>query len=226
MRSQKFKRIKLSKRLQSLYDLIEKDSSQTLYDLCCDHGDLGLRVAQDGIASTVFLIDRVPSIIDALSVRIEATDIPSGVKIFALCEDSSQTQKTIKNSTLILAGIGEDTAISILEQIDLCPKCHLILGVHSENFELREYLKNKGFGLIAEKVIKDKGKLYELIKVSKCSKTPLNTVGSEQWSCDNPASIELLNKRIRYLEIKLSHQKNVKYEDYLKNLKLRSENLT
>ncbi len=143
-----------------------------------------------------------------------------------LCEDSTNTPKFLKNSTAILAGIGESTAISIIDKISLCPNSFLILGIHSENFQLRQNLIDRGFGLVHEKIIKDKNKLYELMLVSPSAKARIDPVGNSQWSAKNPASLELLQKRINYLSLKLSHEKDVKYEDFLKRLKLISQNLT
>lgn len=216
---------RLSKRLKAIFQLVDPGNAE-VHDLCCDHGDLGIRVAQEELAQRIILLDRVPSIIENLTIRLKTTDIPSHIKILALCEDATKNQRNLKNSTAIIAGVGESTAISIVDKIVFDSQSSLILAVHSENFHLRKQLIKRGLKLVKEEVVEDKGKYYELIKVSMTAPKEIGPIGDEMWSAHNPASLGLLNKRIGYLEKKLSHEKDEEYEDFLKRLKLKLENLT
>ena len=202
---------KLSKRLSSILDAVE--FRETFYDVCCDHGELGIAAAQSLLANQVIFIDQVPSIMESLDLKLKATDIPSAVGVKTWCQDASQKEIFIKNSNFVVAGIGENTAISILEKINLCNDSEIILSIHSDNFLLREYLIERGLKTTYETVFEDNKKLYELIKVSKSKGAPTTKVGSAMWSPENQASKRLLLNRISHLETKLSHRndKNLKF---------------
>lgn len=197
---------KLSKRLSGILSLIQ--AKPQLWDICCDHGELGFAAVDAGVAQEIYLVDRVPSIIHNLDERIKATDIPLGFAIKTFCEDAAKTKRNFSNANIVISGIGESTAIEILEQYTFDSECELILSIHSDNYELREYLAARGFKLLFEQILKDKGKYYELLRLSLNEGEVLTKVGDSMWSSSNPESIELLEKKISYLETRLRHHNN------------------
>ncbi len=208
---------KLSFRLKSILEIIEP--RENFYDVCCDHGDLGIAAAQANLAKNVIFIDQVESIMESLKLKLKATDIPSGITTTTICKDARNFQLSLKNSNFVIAGIGENTAISILEQINLCQNSEIILSIHSDNFLLREYLIQRGLKTTYEVALKDNKKFYELIKVSKSKGVPTTKVGNMLWEPKNPASKSLLLNRIEHLETKVRYRNNKKDKIILNSLK-------
>lgn len=208
---------KLSKRLERILSLITP--SKNLYDICCDHGELGIEALQRELCENLILIDRVPSIISNLSKKLEVTDIPSRRKIRVLCEDAAKNPRHFSNSTIIIAGIGESTGIKILDNYTFLDNCELILSIHSDNYDLRQYLIQRKFKVMSECIVKEKGKFYEIIKLSPSIGKEVSPVGEDMWSNENPESQELLSLKVAYLEKVLSHCKNEKTQEILVKLK-------
>lgn len=208
---------KLSFRLKSILEIIEP--REYFYDVCCDHGDLGIAAAQSSIATKVVFIDQVESIIDNLNLKLKATDIPSGIATFVYCKDARNNRLSLKNSNFVIAGIGENTAISILEQIDFCENSEIILSIHSDNFLLREYLIQRGLKTTYEVAIEDNNKFYELIKVSNSKGVVTTKVGSTLWDPKNPASKSLLLNRIEHIKTKVRYRNNRNDKIILNRLK-------
>lgn len=187
----------------AILDLV--DPKKELWDFCCDHGSIGLEAAARGLAKTIHFIDKVPSIIDSLNEKLKASDIP-GVQFNSYCEDATKIQRNFSNSTIILAGIGEKTALNILERWTMDSSSSLILSIHSDNYELRKRLRDMSFGILREEIVQEKGKYYELMKISLGHGEEITEVGASMWSSENPASIEYLEQKINYLKIRLRHQ--------------------
>lgn len=194
---------KLSKRLNIILEALEPRDN--LYDICCDHGELGIAAANRSLAKNIYLIDQVESIIESLKIKLKATDIPNGVAIIPICEDASKIPKKVSNSNLVLAGIGENTAIEILEKYEVDQTCEIVLCIHSDNFLLRKFLIENGLKTVDESIFEDKGKLYELIKISKMNGEQTTIVGTKMWDKNNPAAKQLLTKRMFHLERRVSH---------------------
>ena len=81
---------------------------------------------------------------------------------------------------VVLAGMGSSTINNIinkdLEKLKNIKK--IIISSHTSNFELRENMNKKGFKIIDEVVVFDKGKYYEII-VYENGKETLNNLELE-----------------------------------------------
>ncbi|MEX0798238.1 MAG: tRNA (adenine(22)-N(1))-methyltransferase TrmK, partial [Bacteriovoracaceae bacterium] len=205
---------KISKRLTAIVELLEP--KENLWDICCDHGDVAFEAAKRRLAVNIYAVDKIDSIVNSLTDKVEGTDIPRSIKILPLLQDAAKTPQKICSANIVLAGIGENTAIKILEQLDLAPDCHLILAIHSDNYLLREYLIQRDFKTLHEFALKDKNKIYEILKLSLSQGEVTTKVGKMMWEKNNPTSFELLQQKISYLERKLRHEKDAKSEEYLK----------
>lgn len=98
--------MRLPERLQSLLDLCEP--GLPLWDLCCDHGLLGIAALESGQFSEVIFNDSVPHVIEQLSERLAGRARCRTVLAFA--EDIGEEL----TGNLILAGVGGEKIFKIL----------------------------------------------------------------------------------------------------------------
>jgi tRNA (adenine22-N1)-methyltransferase len=119
--------MRLSPRLQALLDRCEP--GLPLWDLCCDHGLLGLGALASGTFSEVIFNDAVPHVIEALTPQIKAFE--NARAVLALAEDIQEPL----TGNIILAGVGGEKIFKILSShalrgglkarhIIVCPEKH------------------------------------------------------------------------------------------------------
>lgn len=155
--------LKLSPRLQACCQLIRP--GDRVADVCCDHGYLGIYLLLENIASQVYAgdINQAP----LLSAVENAKRY--GVSERLECFLSDGLQKLPKTfDTLVCAGIGADTIISILSQAPWLKSSQyrLVLQCQSKTHALRSYLSEQGFAIDLETVISDSGFLYTVMSVT------------------------------------------------------------
>lgn len=209
---------KLSTRLEHILSMIPEGKS--LWDICCDHGELAVEAGKRKITSDIHCVDQVKGIIKKLDQKIKDSDIP-GVNFKTYCEDATKIPRSFSNSIIVIAGVGETTAISIIKNYKVDDDCQFVLSIHSDNYELRKWLTDNAFKLYEERIIKDKAKFYEIMKIGRKGPKPLSLVGTEMWDKTNPVSLEYLETKISYLETALRYQNNDNYKDYLNRLRSR-----
>lgn len=170
--------MKLSKRLQFIYDLLPKEG-ESFWDLYTDHGKLLIKAARNLKYKKFYGVDQVQSTIDFLFLK--TSDIPKH-KLILKCEKTQQTKLDSIN-TITLIGVGTNT---IAETIDNFEKQNVqntyIVSSHKDSFKLREYLFNKGLNFISEHFVQDKGLGYEiLILNNKLPKRLTPRYGHDVW---------------------------------------------
>lgn len=201
---------KLSARLSRISELCYplSEEYEQFWDVCCDHAAVAFHLAHHSKAKAIFCLDQIPQIIRKVEQKkksLEDSDIPFVDKIFCLCADATQYSFKLSHSCLLIAGVGESTAIKILERIELCPSSTIVLAIHSTNYDLREYLIERGLRLMHEEILQDKDQYYELIKLSQSVGDFPALVGDKMW---NRESASYLQHKIKELEISLSYRKD------------------
>lgn len=153
----------LDNRLKRITDFIPSDSY--ILDVGCDHALLDIYLA-----------------LNRNNVKLIASDInenplkiaKENIKKYNL-EDEITLEKADGVSkindevdTVVIAGMGSSTINNIinkdLERLKNIKK--IIISSHTSSFELRENMNKKGFKIIDEVVVFDKGKYYEIIVYS------------------------------------------------------------
>ncbi len=162
----------LGARLRALFELIETHQSDenayhTLWDCCCDHGYLGIKLLHKGLCQHLHFNDQVPHLIDDLINRLE--QLPSDylkASYSAAAMDAGQLRLTENhNNLVILAGIGGEHMVDILtpllknHQVSIdflfCPA--------TTQFDLREFLAENHFELLQESLVTERNRDYEVI---------------------------------------------------------------
>ena len=133
-------------------------------DIGCDHGYLGIYLLKNEIASHVIAADINEGPLNAAVFNSEKYGVRDRVQFFL-----SDGVRNIPRDfdTLVCAGMGGDTMISILEAAPWlkCDQYRLILQCQSKRPELRRYLSENGWFIREESVLKDGKFLYTVMEV-------------------------------------------------------------
>lgn len=164
----------LSNRLQACCEFITP--GDRVADIGCDHGYLGICLLQKGIAASVIAADVNPMPLD--SARQNARKYGVWDKIsFHLSDGVKNIPRDF--DTLVCAGMGADTMISILEAAPWLRsgQYRLILQCQSRRPELRQYLYSSGFSIQAETLAQDGKFIYPITEVIYAPAAPLSPGG-------------------------------------------------
>lgn len=155
-------KIPLSPRLHACCNFIAP--GERVADVGTDHGYLGIWLLQQGIARSVIASDIVPGPLSA--ARRNAVKYGFADKMeFYLSDGVCSIPRDF--DTLVCAGMGADTMISILSSAFWLrnSKYRLILQCQSKTFLLRRYLSEQGWRITEESVLRDGKFLYTVMEV-------------------------------------------------------------
>ena len=150
-------KIPLSSRLQMCCGFVAP--GERIADVGTDHGYLGIWLLQQGIASSVIASDVVPGPLSAARRNAEKYGFSERMEFYL----SDGVQSIPRDfDTLVCAGMGADTIISILEHGAWLKdsRYRLILQCQSKTHLLRKYLSQQGYRISRETLLKDGKFLY------------------------------------------------------------------
>ena len=133
-------------------------------DVGCDHGYLGIHLLVNGIARSVIASDINPQ--PLLSARHNAEKYGTADRMsFHLCPGVANIPRDF--DTLVCAGMGADTMISILEAAPWLKsdRYRLILQCQSKTPMLRQHLSENCWRITKESVLRDGRFLYTVMEV-------------------------------------------------------------
>lgn len=169
--------IPLSKRLQVCAGFVYP--GDRVADIGCDHGYLGIYLLTQGIASAVIAADVNEAPLQSAVRNAEKYGVRENIRFFL-----SDGVRNIPRDfdTLICAGMGADTMVSILEAAPWlkCKDYRLILQCQSKTPMLRKYLSCEGWRITEESVLRDGRFLYTVMEVVYQPEYPRLTIG-ECW---------------------------------------------
>lgn len=133
-------------------------------DVGCDHGYLGIHLLKTGVASGVYASDVRPGPLD--SARRNAVKHGVGQEMSFYLTDGVQGLPR-DFDTLICAGMGADTMISILEAAPWLrdSRYHFILQCQSKVPMLRRYLCDAGYSILRETLAEDGKFIYPVMEI-------------------------------------------------------------
>ena len=155
-------KIPVSSRLQACCDLVH--SGDRVADIGCDHGYLGIYLLKNGIAQSVIASDIREGPLQSAIRNSEKFGVRDRMTFFL-----SDGVRNIPRDfdTLVCAGMGGDTMVSILEGVSWLKNVQyrLILQCQSKNAILRRYLSENGWKITQERIIPDGKFLYTVMEV-------------------------------------------------------------
>ena len=147
-------------------------------DIGCDHGYLAIHLLQNGIASSVIAADINEMPLLSAVHNAEKYGVRDKIEFYL----SDGAQKIPRDfDTMVCAGMGADTMISILEAAPWLrqAKYRLILQCQSKTPALRQYLSETGWRIYEEAVLKDGKFLYTVMEAGWRPEYPKLTPG--EW---------------------------------------------
>ena len=155
-------KIPLSSRLQVCCDFVKP--GDRVADIGCDHGYLGIYLLKSGIAQAVIAADINQGPLDSAIRNSEKFGVRDKMT-FYLSDGVQGIPREF--DTLVCAGMGGDTMISILEAAPWLksPRYRLILQCQSKNGMLRRYLTENGWKILQEQIVKDGKFLYPVAEI-------------------------------------------------------------
>ena len=199
-------KIPLSGRLLACCDFVA--AGDRVADIGCDHGYLGIYLLTKGIADSVIAADINQGPLQCARRNSEKFGV--GDKMDCYLSDGV---KSIPRDfdTLVCAGMGGDTMISILSDAPWLKneKYRLILQCQSKTPALRQYLYENGWGIKREIVLRDGRFLYTVMEVSWQGASPTASVGEFYYPSvllDHPTqeSMEYYRQVVKRLRISVT----------------------
>jgi len=190
---------RLGERLNHIFRWV--DSAQpydTIWDVCCDHGRLGLHLHKRHLNAHVYLVDKVAAIIDQV---VEDFGYLDDGRLSFITADARELEALEvvpqKRTLVIIAGVGGNSLITMLEGVltRLGGEVALdfMLSPNCQTFELREFLRGRPFCLIDEAFVTEKKFSHEHFWVRYDSRrssigegartecVPVSTIGDGLW---------------------------------------------
>ena len=155
-------KIPLSDRLRACCNFISP--GDRVADIGCDHGYLSIYLLTQGIATSVIASDINEGPLQSAKVNAEKFGIREKIAFFL----SDGVQNIPRDfDTLVCAGMGADTMISILEAAPWLRsnRYRLILQCQSKRPMLRRYLSDNGWHIARETLVKEGKFFYPIMEV-------------------------------------------------------------
>lgn len=152
----------LSSRLAACCEFVKPGAR--VADIGCDHGYLGIHLLRNGIAHSVYAADVNEGPLQSAVANARKFGVENKMTFYL----SDGVQNVPRDfDTLVCAGMGADTMISILEAAPWLrsDKYRLILQCQSRRPELRKYLYANGFSILSESLAKDGKFIYPVMEV-------------------------------------------------------------
>lgn len=155
--------MELSKRLQAVADMVTPGNR--VADVGCDHGFVSIYLYRQGIAPKVYAMDVRKGPLAHAKEHIEGYGLSSYIE--TRLSDGVKALKTGEADTLICAGMGGRLMVKIIsEGMEKVSRMQeLILQPQSELAFFREFLRTQGFLIVQEKLVKEEGKYYPMMRV-------------------------------------------------------------
>ena len=213
---------KLGIRLSSIFNMIE-GANHNIWDLCCDHGKLGLALLESHKASKVVFVDQVSSIMDDLSRKIQKIkDLsPKRYELLTLSAEKIQLED---QSLICLCGIGGDVAQTIMAGIianNDCRNHQFLISAQYHMYDFRKFLISHDFKVLNEELVFEGKWGYELLLVQQGNGKQVDPIGrglyDEHSQKNRKYFVNIINHYKRRLNQDKSHAEALElYEDLVK----------
>ena len=211
-------KIPLSKRLLACCGYVQ--NGDRVADIGCDHGYLGIHLLKTGIASSIIAADVNEGPLQSAMRNALKFGVRDKMR-FYLSDGVRNIPRDF--DTMVCAGMGADTMISILEAAPWLKDAQyrLILQCQSKRPELRRWLYESGYRIVRETLAQDGKFIYPVMEVVYAPSEPLTpaqyhiTPALLESGCDLlPAFLERVICGLQNTVNGLAHSGGEKLEEY------------
>ena len=166
-------KIPLSRRLEACCDYVNQ--GDRVADIGCDHGYLGIYLLTRGIAKSVIAADLNEQPLHSATVNAHKFGVSDRMR-FYLSNGAVSIPRDF--DTMVCAGMGGDTMISILQAAPWLrsEQYRLVLQCQSRTPMLRQWLWEQGWQIRRESLAKDGKFVYSVLEAVYCPGT-----SAEPW---------------------------------------------
>ena len=194
------KRIQLSERMQKIAELVIEGESCA--DVGTDHGLIPLYLLQNQICPSVYLTDIAEGPLDR--ARHNAMEYGVSGNMEFILGPGLKPLSSCSPSTVIIAGMGGEMIASILEESKEAAAGvkRFIFQPRTRESVLRKYLQDNGFLISGEYLVKEAGRICQIITVDRDCDSP--EIMSSETDYEIPPFLE--KNRIGYFSEFLDHK--------------------
>lgn len=149
----------LNKKLDAISKLIDYNS--IILDVGTDHAYLPIFLSQKKRCKKIYASDISPKVLEGAKKNLEKYNIDDVTLILSDGLDNIN----VKYDTLIIAGMGADTILKIINGKALPQK--IILSSNNHHDRLRKYMNDIGYVIKEELAVLDNDKYYDIISYVK-----------------------------------------------------------
>ena len=156
--------VKLSKRLQAIYDMVPQ--SNVIADIGSDHALLPIALVLNGKVTRAYASEVNEGPYEATVKNIEKHGVSNYVTA-VLSDGISELEKDV--TTISICGMGGSLIVDILDKDKekLEHVTTLVLEPNNNEENVRIWLMNNGFKVVFEKLIEEDNRFYEIIKAER-----------------------------------------------------------
>ncbi|WP_157954380.1 tRNA (adenine(22)-N(1))-methyltransferase TrmK [Saccharospirillum mangrovi] len=189
---------RLGKRLRALFEAIPEHGYDSVWDLCCDHGRLGMALLETDRTPWVHFNDSVPGILIDLEERLrrygaEHYQLHTGPAEALALPDAGK-------HLLVLAGVGDELTVRILQSLSQHKTSAqfdwLLMPTHNL-FQVRQFLIDQNWGLLEEGWVFENGRGYEWLRVTPAGGQRLENP-APFWDARNAEHRQHLTKLLKH----------------------------
>lgn len=147
-----------SLRLKAIASFVSKEDK--VVDIGCDHAYLSIYLVENDLCKKVIATDINKNALENAQKNIKTRKFESQIKTYL--SDGLKKVDDFDINTLIISGVGSNTILHIVENIDKFPVKKLILQSNNDLPYLRKELRKNGFYLQKEKVVYEKKHYYTI----------------------------------------------------------------
>ncbi len=181
----------MNRRLRAIASLVQGGTG--LIDVGTDHGQLPVYLINNGYTGVLFASDINSGPLAAAKKTAEQAGAADRIRF--LCCDGLRLCPPDEIDTIVIAGMGGDLIVKILDEAEWCmeSRYRLILQPMTKAEVLRYWLVNNGFGIHAEILAEDGSILYQIISASFGGTTKLSDAelfAGKRELCNDPDAYE------------------------------------
>jgi tRNA (adenine22-N1)-methyltransferase len=171
----------LSLRLKTLAGYYHQ--SQIVYDIGCDHGQLGLSFQDTAGVEAIYLVDPSADVISNLKKTIDSY-ITIQNSLYILHQKGQEIVLVAGSKTIFIAGMGGKEIQEILKHLmdQLSEADRVVISPHRNILELRAWLSESPYNLFEETSLFEEGQFYQILVLTKAKgRSKVHPFGQAIW---------------------------------------------